>query len=141
MNILLIEDNPGDIRLIKEAFGETSTDYSLSVATDGMMATSFLHKTGTYSKAITPDLILLDLNLPKKDGRIILKELKEDLRLRKIPVIVLSNSNSRLDVSHSYESYANCFIQKPRDFEGYKTITNEIKEFWGNTVKLPSISI
>lgn len=138
LNILLIEDNPGDIRLTTEALKENNIRHHLSVANDGIEAIDFLFKQGLHSGAATPDLILLDLNLPKKDGREILLEIKKHPELKKIPVVVLSTSESELDICESYRNHANCYIPKPMDFGRYNQVIRELHSFWSLTVKLPT---
>ncbi len=136
--ILLIEDNPGDIRLTKEAFKEGKSDIQLIAVTDGVKAIQYLNKEDPFSDATTPDIILLDLNLPKKDGRQVLQEVKSDLNLRRIPIIVLTTSNAETDIIKSYNLHANCYINKPVDYDSFYTIIKNIEEFWLSTVILPS---
>lgn len=137
IEILLVEDNPGDIRLTKEALKEFKVLNNLSVATDGVEATDFLHKKGEYKDAPTPDIILLDLNLPRKDGREVLKEIKQDINLKKIPVVILSTSESESDIIGSYDNYANCYITKPIDFDNFINVVKQLQNFWVSIVKLP----
>jgi CheY-like chemotaxis protein len=138
IEILLVEDNPGDIRLTREAFNEYKIANNLSVVTDGEEAMEFLNKTGRYKNAPTPDMILLDLNLPRKDGREVLEEIKESPIFKSIPVVVLSTSESDSDIRHSYEHYANCYITKPIDFNNFMKVIKQLQEFWVTIVKLPS---
>lgn len=138
-NILLIEDNPGDIRLTQEAFKEGNTKVNLEVVTDGVEALKYLRKENNYFDKQSPDLILLDLNLPKKDGREILEEIKSDQSLRKIPIVVLTTSNAGKDISNSYDLHANCYIKKPHDFDKFFDIIHKIEEFWLSTTILPSM--
>jgi chemotaxis family two-component system response regulator Rcp1 len=138
VEILLVEDNPGDVRLTKEALKEYKIINNLSVVMDGEKATDFLFKKGEYKNAPTPDIILLDLNLPKKDGREVLAEIKNDEKLRTIPVIVLSTSESDLDISSSYYNHANCYITKPVDFDNFIEVVKTLQNFWVSVVKLPA---
>lgn len=137
-NILLIEDNPGDVRLTQEAFKEGNMSIDLSVVMDGVEAIQYLRKQTPFEESDTPDLILLDLNLPKKDGREVLKEIKEDENLRRIPVVVLTTSNAESDILKSYNLYANCYINKPVDFDSFFNVIKRIEEFWLSTVMLPT---
>lgn len=139
VNILLIEDNPGDVRLAQEAFKEGNLEVQLDVVMDGLEAIRYLHKFGPYEDSSTPDLILLDLNLPKKDGREVLGEIKEDPNLKCIPVVILTTSNAEQDVIHSYNLHVNCYINKPVDFDRFFDIIKRIEEFWLNTAILPTM--
>ena len=138
IEILLVEDSPGDVRLTKEALKEGKVLNNLSVATDGVEAMAFLHKEGRYKDAPRPDLILLDLNLPKKNGREVLAEIKEDPKLKRIPVVVLTISDDEHDILESYDLHANCYITKPVDLERFISIVKSIDEFWLTIVKLPA---
>ncbi|MEW6737659.1 MAG: response regulator [Acidobacteriota bacterium] len=137
IDILLVEDNPGDVRLTKEALKEAKVYNNLSVVMDGIEALEFLRKRGQYVNAFTPDLILLDLNLPKKDGREVLVEIKEDKQLRYIPVVVLTTSDAEQDIIKTYYAHANCYITKPVDLEKFITVVESIENFWFTIVKLP----
>ena len=137
IEILLIEDNPGDVRLTEEALKEGKVINRLSVVPDGVEALAYLRKTGEYASAATPDLVLLDLNLPKKDGREVLAEVKQDPELRKIPVVVLTTSRDEQDILKSYDLHANCYITKPVDFEQFIRVVRAIEDFWLSVVKLP----
>jgi chemotaxis family two-component system response regulator Rcp1 len=137
MNILLIEDNSGDIRLIKEVFKESSLDDKLHVVTDGEQAISFLNKKDQWADAPKPNLIFLDLNLPKKDGREVLAEIKNDDELKFIPVVIFTSSEADQDIKKAYSLHANCYIVKPFDFDEYSRIISNIRDFWTNVVKLP----
>lgn len=137
VEILLVEDNPADVRLTKEALKEEKLYSNLHVASDGVEAMAFLHKEGKYSKAVRPDLILLDLNLPKKDGREVLNEIKTDDKLKAIPVVVLTVSKSEEDILKSYNLHANCYITKPVDISQFVKIAKSIQDFWLTIVKLP----
>lgn len=137
IEILLVEDNPGDIRLTEEALKEGSIINNLHVVMDGAEALDFLFKRGKYTAAPTPDLILLDLNLPKKDGREVLQEIKAETGLKSIPVIVLTTSKSEDDVCRMYELQANCYISKPVDLSKFFGVIKSIEDFWLTIVKLP----
>ena len=137
MEILLVEDNPGDIRLTQEAFRDGKIANNMSVVTDGVEAMTFLHQENEYADAPRPDIILLDLNLPKKDGREVLAELKQDPDLRRIPVIVLTTSKAEQDILNSYDMHANCYIAKPIDLEEFIKLVEGIGDFWLMVVKLP----
>ena len=139
VNILLIEDNPGDVRLTQEAFKEGQISINLEVVMDGVEAIKFLRKQDTYTEALTPDLILLDLNLPKRDGREVLEEIKTDDLLKRIPVVILTTSNAEQDVLKSYNLHVNCYINKPVDFDRFFEIIQKIEDFWLTTAKLPSM--
>jgi chemotaxis family two-component system response regulator Rcp1 len=138
INILLVEDNPGDIRLTREVLKEGKIQNKLNVVTDGEEALLFLKKSGDYKDACTPDLILLDLNLPKKDGREVLAEIKNDPNLVCIPVIILTTSAAEQDILNTYSNHANCYITKPVDFGQFITVIRAIEDFWLTIVKLPS---
>jgi CheY-like chemotaxis protein len=137
IDILLVEDNPGDVRLAQEAHKESKVRNNMIVVEDGVEAMEFLHHRGKYAKAPRPDLILLDLNLPRKNGREVLAEIKEDDNLKRIPVVVLTVSRDEEDVIKAYNLHANCFITKPLDFEQFIKITKTIEEFWLTIVRLP----
>ena len=136
-DILLVEDSPGDVRLTKEAFKDAKVLVNLNVASDGREAMDFLKRKGKYVDAPRPDLILLDLNLPKKDGREVLEEIKENPALMSIPVVILTTSASDEDILRSYLLHANCYITKPVDLDGFLKIVNSIDSFWLSIVKLP----
>ncbi len=136
--VLLVEDNPGDVRLTQEAFREVGGAIDLEVVTDGVEGVAFLNREGQYAEKPKPDLILLDLNLPKWNGRQVLEKIKADDNLRLIPVVVLTTSKASADVLASYGLQANCFINKPVDFDNFFLIITRIKEFWLETVTLPS---
>lgn len=139
MNVLLVEDNPGDVRLTQEAFKEAKMSINLDVTMDGAEAIKFLRKEAPYEDSVIPDLILLDLNLPKKDGREVLKEIKTDDMLKRIPVVVLTTSNAEQDIMKSYNLHVNCYINKPVDFEKFFDIIQKIEEFWLSTAILPTM--
>ena len=137
MRILVVEDNPGDVRLIREAFRETDLQTEFQVAEDGEKALALLRGKAPSGTITRPHLILLDLNLPKLDGKQVLAEIKADKELRSIPVIVLSSSRSQEDICSSYNAYANCYIPKPILFEDFVKVAKGITEFWVRVVSLP----
>lgn len=137
IEVLLVEDNPADVRLTKEAFKEGRFLNHLNVVTDGVEALEFLRREGRYGGAPRPDLVLLDLNLPKKSGREVLEEIKSDPELRRIPVMILSTSSARQDLQSSYNLHANCYIAKPVDLEQFLNVVRSIEHFWFNIVTLP----
>ncbi len=136
-DILLVEDNPGDIRLTQEALKDNRLVNHLSVVKDGEEAMAFLRQEGKYVDAPRPELILLDLNLPKKDGREVLEEIKHDPSLRRIPVVVLTTSCAEVDILKAYDLNGNCYITKPLDWEQFIRVVKSIEEFWLTLVKLP----
>lgn len=136
-DILLVEDSPGDIRLTMEALKESRIINNLHIVNDGVEAINFLMKTGEYAKAQTPDLILLDLNLPKINGFEVLKKIKEDETLKVIPVVVLTTSQSERDILQSYQLHVNCFVSKPIEFDEFFNVIRTIEDFWFTIVKLP----
>lgn len=139
MNILLIEDNPGDVRLTQEAFKEGRLPVKLDVVMDGVEAIKFLRRQAPYDEVTVPDLILLDLNLPKRDGREVLEEIKTDEHLKRIPVVVLTTSNAEQDILKSYNLHVNCYINKPVDFDKFFDIIQKIEDFWLSTAILPTM--
>jgi chemotaxis family two-component system response regulator Rcp1 len=138
VEILLVEDNPADVRLTREVLDNGDGLTHLSVVADGEEAMAFLRKQGDYAGSPRPNLVLLDLNLPKKDGREVLEELKGDSDLRRIPVVVLTTSAAESDISRSYELHANCFITKPLDLDDFFSVVRSIKDFWLASARLPS---
>ena len=138
--VLLIEDNPGDARLTTEALKEAKVHNKLSHIEDGVEALAFLRRQGKYADVQRPDLILLDLNLPRMDGREVLLEIKSDAKLKTIPVVVLTTSRAEHDVLRSYELQANCYITKPVDLEQFITVVKSIEDFWFTIVTLPHIT-
>lgn len=138
VEILLVEDNPADVRLTMEALKEGRLLNHVSVAEDGVEALAFLRQKGKYADEARPDLILLDLNLPKKDGREVLAEIKEDPELRHIPVVVLTTSTAEQDILRTYDLHANCYISKPVDFEQFIEVVKSVGDFWFSVVILPS---
>ena len=137
IEILLIEDNPGDVRLVKEALRTAKTPSRIRVAEDGFQAIEILLRQGEYARDPLPDIIILDLNLPRKDGREVLKEIKNDPVLRRIPVIIFTTSRAEPDILWAYDMHANCYITKPVDFQQFLTVIRAIESFWLNTVRLP----
>lgn len=137
ITILLVEDNPGDVLLTKEALNENKIKNELHIAGDGEEALKFLRREDGYENSPRPDLILLDLNLPKKDGREVLNEIKNDENLKRIPVIVLTTSKSEEDVLKMYNLHANCYITKPINLESFIRVVKSIEDFWFTVVKLP----
>ena len=138
VTILLVEDNPGDVRLTQEALRESKILNEPHVVQDGEEAMNFLRQNGQYANAPRPGLILLDLNLPKKDGREVLAEIKSDEQLKSIPVVILTTSNAEVDIIKTYENHANCFITKPVNLEQFLTIVKSIESFWFSIVQLPT---
>jgi len=137
VDILLVEDNPGDVRLAQEALKESKVRNKLFVVEDGVEAMEFLHRQGKYTGVSRPDLIFLDLNLPRKSGREVLAEIKTDENLKRIPVVVLTVSKAEEDIVRCYDQHANCYITKPLDFNQFMEVTKCIEEFWLTIVKLP----
>jgi chemotaxis family two-component system response regulator Rcp1 len=137
IEILLVEDNEGDARLVKEAMRDSKIKNTIHHVLDGVEAMSFLRKENKYANAPRPDLILLDLNLPRKDGREVLAEFKKDEDLRQIPVVILTVSNKEDDIFSSYDLYANCYITKPIDLSQFLKVVRSIEDFWFTIVKLP----
>ena len=138
IEILLVEDNPGDARLTLEAFKEGRVLNNFNVVKDGVEALAYLRREGQYANAAQPDLILLDLNLPRKDGREVLEEIKADEHLKKIPVVVLTTSAAEEDIARAYTRHANCYITKPVDLDQFLRVVQSIESFWLTLVKLPS---
>lgn len=137
VEILLVEDSPGDVRLTQEALKEAKVRNRLHVVMDGVEAMDYLKRRGRHADAPRPDVILLDLNLPRKDGREVLQEIKADPDLQTIPVVVLTTSRAEEDVIKAYENHANCYITKPVDFEQFIKVVKSIEDFWFTVVKLP----
>lgn len=137
VDILLVEDNPGDVMLIEEVLGDSKIRNTLHVVSDGEQAMEFVRRQGEHARAPRPDLILLDLNLPRKSGREVLREIKSDPDLKSIPVVVLTSSKSEEDVIKSYELHANAYISKPSDFQQFVKVMHAIEDFWFLIVKLP----
>lgn len=137
VRLLLVEDNPADVRLTEEVLRDARITNEMLVVSDGVEAMQFLHRQGEYANAPMPDLILLDLNLPRKDGREVLHEIKTDDRLKQIPVIVLTTSQAQEDIRSSYDLHANCYIAKPVDLDEFIHAIQLFHEFWFTIVKLP----
>lgn len=137
VEILLVEDNPGDVRLAQEAILESKLHNQLRVARDGEEAIRFLRQEGEFADAPRPDLILLDLNLPRMDGREVLAEIKKDPELRRIPVVVLTTSKAEEDILRAYDLHANCYVTKPIDFDRFVEMVQGIQDFWFSIVQLP----
>ena len=137
IEILLVEDSPGDVRLTQEVLRDGKVSNRLNIVHDGVAALSFLRREGQYVAAPCPDLILLDLNLPKKDGREVLEVIKSDSSFRRIPVVILTTSQAEEDILKAYDLHANCYITKPIDLEQFIRVIKSIEEFWLSIVKLP----
>jgi len=137
IEVLLVEDSPGDVRLTQEAFRDANMSIHLHVATDGVEAMAFLRKEGKFADAPRPDLILLDLNLPKMDGREVLANVKADDNLRSIPTVILTTSDAEADIVKSYQLQANCYLSKPVQLDAFETLVKSINDFWLTKVKLP----
>ena len=137
IEILLVEDNPGDVRLTMEGFKGATVNHNLRVVEDGVEAMALLRRKGEYADARRPDLILLDINLPRKDGREVLSEIKADQDLRRIPVVILTTSDAEEDIVKLYDLHANCYITKPLDLEQFLEVVRSIEHFWLSAVKLP----
>jgi len=137
IEVLLVEDSPGDVRLTQEAFREANRAIHLHVASDGVEAMAFLKREGTNANAPRPDLILLDLNLPRMDGREVLAEIKGDASLKTIPTIILTTSESEADIVKSYQLQANCYLSKPVQLSAFEVLVKSINDFWLTTARLP----
>lgn len=137
IQLLLVEDNPADVRLTEEALKEGNVPVSLSVATDGVEAVDFLYRRGKYTNAPRPDLILLDLNMPRKSGREVLSEIKSDPDLKRIPILVMTTSTAEQDIARAYNLNANCYIAKPMELGGFIDVVQSIEEFWLTRASLP----
>ncbi|MBW8758105.1 MAG: response regulator [Burkholderiales bacterium] len=137
IDILMVEDDPGDVRLTREALKGSKLLHSLNVVEDGVAALDYLRRNAPYEDAVRPDLVLLDLNLPRKDGREVLAAMKQDPALRAIPVVILTTSQAEEDVLRAYNLNANCYVTKPVDFDQFMRIVRTIEEFWLNVVTLP----
>jgi CheY-like chemotaxis protein len=139
IEILLVEDSAGDVRLTKEALRDAKVQNNLHVASDGLEAIAFLFRQGKHANAPRPDLILLDLNLPKKGGREVLEEIKQDPNLKTIPVVILTTSSAEVDILRSYQLHANCYITKPVDLDQFMKVVRTIDNFWLSIVKLAQV--
>ena len=137
VEVLLVEDSPGDVRLTQEAFREANIAIHLHVASDGVEAMTFLKKQGGHAHAPRPDLILLDLNLPRMDGREVLAHIKEDENLKTIPTVILTTSEAEADIVKSYELQANCYLSKPVQLDAFESLVKSINDFWLTKAKLP----
>ncbi len=135
--VLLVEDSPGDIRLTQEAFRDANSFIDLHIAFDGVEAMAFLRHDGSHSQAPRPDLILLDLNLPKMDGREVLAQIKADETLKTIPTVILTTSAAEADILKSYQLHANCYLVKPGELEAFESLVKSINDFWLTKVRLP----
>jgi CheY-like chemotaxis protein len=138
IEILMVEDNPGDVRLTKEALGDAKVRNTLAVVGDGIEALRYLRREGRYSGVSRPDLVLLDLNLPRKDGLHVLEEIKGDVNLRRIPVVVITSSAAEEDILRSYDLHANCYVTKPLDLAQFNKVVRSVESFWMTIVKLPA---
>ena len=138
IEVLLVEDDPGDVLMTQEAFEEHKVRNRLTVVSDGAEALNYLRREGQYADAVRPDLILLDLNLPRRDGREVLAEIKKDEELCRIPVVVLTTSQAEEDVLRSYQLHANAYVTKPVDFDSFVEVVRKIEEFFAHVVRLPS---
>jgi chemotaxis family two-component system response regulator Rcp1 len=140
IQVLLVEDNPGDVRLTQEAFRDANTAIHLHVASDGVEAMAFLRREGAHVHAPRPDLVLLDLNLPKMDGREVLAQIKKDDRLKTIPTVILTTSGAEADIATSYQLHANCYLRKPVQLDEFEALVKSINDFWLTKVMLPQQS-
>ena len=138
VQILLVEDNPGDVRLTQEALKEAKFRNTVQVVGDGVEALAYLRQQGKYSAATRPHMVMLDLNMPRMDGREVLEAIKKDPDLRRIPVVVLTSSEAETDIARAYELYANCYVTKPVDIDHFLQVVKSIEEFWVEIVRLPS---
>jgi two-component system, chemotaxis family, response regulator Rcp1 len=137
IDILLVEDNPGDVRLTQEALKDSKVKNTLHIVTDGVEAMDFIYHRGNFHAAPRPDIILLDLNLPRMDGREVLQAIKQEESLRRIPIVIMTTSDDEHDILHAYDLYANCYITKPVDFQRFIEIVKTIENFWFSMVRLP----
>lgn len=137
IDILLVEDNPGDARLTQEVLKDSKIKNTLHIVTDGVEAMEFLHRRGSFQAAPRPDIILLDLNLPRMDGREVLHAIKDEESLRRIPIVIMTTSDDEQDILNAYDLYANCYITKPVDFQRFIEIVKTIENFWFSIVRLP----
>ena len=141
VNILLVEDNPGDVRLTIEGLRDAKVRNNLQVVGDGVEAMRYLRREGKYADAVRPDLILLDLNLPKMDGREVLAAVKSDDQLKTIPVVILTTSKAEQDIAKSYALHANCYVTKPVDLDQFLTVVHSIEDFWFSIVTIPGVGL
>jgi CheY-like chemotaxis protein len=140
LEVLLVEDSPGDVRLTKEAFAAANMAVHLNVATDGVEAMAFLRREGVYANAPRPDLTLLDLNMPRMDGREVLAEIKRDDKLKTLPIVILTTSDSEGDIVKSYQLHANCYLCKPVQLTAFESLVKSINDFWLTRAKLPLVT-
>ncbi len=136
--VLLVEDSPGDVRLTREALAEGKVRNNLNVVSDGVEAMAYLRREGKYANAVRPDIVLLDLNMPRKDGREVLAEMKADENLKRIPVVILTTSEAEQDIVRTYNLHANCYLTKPVDLDQFISIVRSVEDFWLTIVKLPA---
>jgi two-component system, chemotaxis family, response regulator Rcp1 len=141
IDILLVEDNPGDIRLTQETLTDSKMHNNVIVVYNGEEALAYLYRRGEYRNAVRPDLIILDLNLPKKGGHEVLEQVKEDPELKHIPIVILTSSKAEEDILKTYNLHANCYVTKPLDLEQFCTVVNTIESFWLSIVKLPKSGV
>jgi len=137
VEVLLVEDSPGDVRLTREALKEGKVRNNLNVVSDGVEAMEYLRRQGPYAGAVRPDIVLLDLNMPRKDGREVLAEMKADKGLKRIPVVILTTSEAEQDILRTYDLHANCYLTKPVDLDQFISIVKSVEDFWLTIVKLP----
>lgn len=137
VEVLLVEDSPGDVRLTREALKEGKVRNNLNVVSDGVEAMEYLRREGPYAGALRPDIVLLDLNMPRKDGREVLAEMKADHSLKRIPVVILTTSEAEQDILRTYDLHANCYLTKPVDLDQFISIVKSVEDFWLTIVKLP----
>jgi len=138
VQILIVEDNPGDARLVREVMRDSKILNEIHWVADGVEALAFLRRQGKYSDAPRPNLMFLDLNMPRKDGREVLREVKGDADLRRIPVVVMTSSQAEEDIARAYDQHANCYVRKPIDFEQFHAVVKTLENFWFTTVELPT---
>ncbi len=141
MNVLLVEDSPGDVRLTQEAFRDANPTIHLHVVSDGVEAMAFLNREGAYVNAPRPHIILLDLNLPKMNGREVLAHIKEDDNLKTIPTVILTTSTSEIDIVNSYQLHANCYLNKPVQLDAFESLVKSINDFWLTKAQLPPLGL
>jgi len=139
LEVLLVEDSPGDVRLTQEAFAAANLSVHLNVATDGVEAMAFLRREGAYAAAPRPDLTLLDLNMPRMDGREVLAQIKNDEKLKTIPIAILTTSESESDIAKSYQLHANCYLCKPVQLSAFESLVKSINDFWLTKARLPQL--
>jgi CheY-like chemotaxis protein len=138
VQILVVEDNPADARLVREVMRDSKISNEIHWVSDGVEAMAYLRCQGKYSTAPRPNLIFLDLNMPRKDGREVLREIKTDPELRRIPVVIMTTSQTEEDIARAYEQHANCYVRKPLDFQQFHTVVKTLENFWFSTVELPT---